>query len=120
MDVRENKVFYVVGTKRQLLADGVVTEEGGSRGLLIVKLGKTLVPSRTIDESRFTKGDRRQVLTIALPRTDRPYQIVSRHDIDLIEVAKREKDGSFRGESIKITDPAKFWAASRYLIIVEK
>lgn len=120
MDVRENKVFYVVGTKRQLLADGVVTEEGGSRGLLIVKLGKTLVPARTIDESRFTKGDRRQVLTIPLPRTDRPYQIVSRHDIDLIEVAKREKDGSFRGESIKITDPAKFWAASRYLIIVEK
>ena len=32
MDVRENKVYYVVGTKRQLLADGVVTEEGGSRG----------------------------------------------------------------------------------------
>lgn len=120
MDTRENKVYYVVGTKRQLLADGIVTEEGGSRGLLIVKLGKTLVPSRTFDESRFTLGDRRQVITIALPRADRPYKIVSRHDVSLIEVAKKEKDGSFRGESIKINDPAKFWATSRYLIISEK
>ncbi len=120
MDVRENKVYYVVGTKRQLLADGIVTEEGGSRGLLIVKLGKTLVPSRTFDDGRFTMGDRRQVLTIALPRADRPYHIVSRHDVALVDVAKKEKDGSFRGESIKITDPAKFWAASKYLIIAEK
>lgn len=120
MDVRENKVFYVVGTKRQLIADGIVTEEGGSRGLLIVKLGKTLVPARSLDESRFTGGDRRQVITIPLPRADRPYRIVSRHDVGLIDVAKKEKDGSFRGESIKIVDPAKFWATSKYLIVVEK
>lgn len=120
MDVRENKVFYVIGVRRQLLADGLVTEEGGSRGLLIVKLGKTLVPARTLDESKFTRADRREVLTIPLPRADRPYKIVSRHDIGLIEVAKKEKDGSFRGDAIRITDPAKFWAVSRYLIISEK
>ncbi|MEQ1690245.1 MAG: hypothetical protein ABMA00_03080 [Gemmatimonas sp.] len=120
MDVRENKVYFVVGTRRQLLADGLVTEEGGSRGLLIVKLGKTLVPARSLDETRFTRGDRREVLTIPLPRADRPYRIVSRHDVGLIEVAKKEKDGSFRGESIRITDPSKFWATTRYLIIAEK
>lgn len=120
MDVRENKVYYVVGSRRQLLADGVVTEEGGSRGLLIVKLGKTLVPARSLDDARFTRADRREVLTIPLPRTDRAYKIVSRHDVGLIEVAKKEKDGSFRGESIRITDPNKFWATTRYLIIAEK
>jgi prefoldin subunit 5 len=120
MDVRENQVFYVIGSRRQLIADGVVTEEGGSRGLLIVKLGKTLVPARTLDEARFTRADRREVLTIPLPRNDRAYRIVSRHDVALIEVAKKEKDGSFRGENIRITDPAKFWGASRYLIITEK
>ncbi len=120
MDVRENKVFYIVGSRRQLIADKLVTEEGGSRGLLIVKLGKTLVPARSLDESRFTRADRREVLTIPLPRSDRPYRIVSRHDVSLIDVAKKEKDGAFRGESIRITDPVKFWAASRYLIIVEK
>ena len=120
MDTRENKVYYTVGTRRQLLADGVVTEEGGSRGLLIVKLGKTLVPARALSEASFTMGDRREVITISLPRGDRPYRIVSRHDVGLIEVAKKEKDGSFRGESIKITDPAKFWASSKFLIIAEK
>jgi len=120
MDGRENKVFYIVGSRRQLIADKLVTEEGGSRGLLIVKLGKTLVPARTLDESRFTRADRREVLTIPLPRSDRPYRIVSRHDVGLIEAAKKEKDGAFRGENIRITDPVKFWAASRYLIIVEK
>lgn len=120
LDTRENQVFYLVGTRRQLLADGVVTEEGGSRGLLIVKLGKTLVPARTLEDARFTMADRREVLTIPLPRNDRAYKIVSRHDIGLIEVAKKEKDGSFRGESIRITDPVRFWAPSRYLIISEK
>lgn len=120
LDTRENRVFYLVGSRRQLLADGVVTEEGGSRGLLIVKLGKTLVPARTLDDARFTQADRREVLTIPLPRNDRAYKIVSRHDVGLIEVAKKEKDGSFRGESFRITDPAKFWSTSRYLIISEK
>jgi hypothetical protein len=120
MDVRENRVFYVVGARRQLLADGVVAEEGGSRGFLIVKLGKTLVPARTLDEGKFTRADRREVLTIPLPRSDRPYRIVSRHDVGLVTVEKLEKDGSFRGASIRITDPAKFWAPSRYLIIAEK
>jgi hypothetical protein len=40
--------------------------------------------------------------------------------VGLITVEKLEKDGSFRGASIRITDPAKFWAPSRYLIIAEK
>lgn len=120
MDKRENHVFYAVGTRKQLLTDGLVTEEGGSRGLLIMKLGKTLVPARALDEHKFVSADRREVLTIPLPRADKFYRIVSRHDVGLIEIAKKEKDGSFRGEAIRIVDPAKFWAASRYLIISEK
>lgn len=120
MDVRENMVYYTIGTRRQLLADGVVTEEGGSRGLLIVKLGKTLVPARVLSEANFTRADRRDAVTIALPRADRAYKIVSRHDVGMIEVAKKEKDGSFRGESIRIIDPVRFWANSRFLIISEK
>ena len=120
MDKRENHVFYAVGTRKQLLSDGVVAEEGGSRGLLIMKLGKTLVPARSLDETKFVGADRREVLTIPLPRADKSYRIISRHDVGLIEIGKKEKDGSFRGEAIRITDPAKFWAASRYLIIAEK
>lgn len=120
MDLREHKVFYVVGTRKQLMTDGLVTEEGGSRGLLIVKLGKTLVPARALDQTKFTMADRREVITIPLPRADRPYQIVSRHDVSLVEASKKEKDGSFRGDAIRITDPGNFWKTSPYLIIAEK
>jgi hypothetical protein len=120
MDVRENQVYYVIGPRRQLLSDQLVTEEGGSRGLLIVKLGKTLVPARALDQTKFTAVDRREVLTIPLPNADRAYQIVSRHDVALVEVARKERDGSFRGDALRITDPAAFWAPSRYLIIAEK
>ena len=38
----------------------------------------------------------------------------------LIKKVKTKKDGSFRGQSIKIVDPARFWTSSRYLIIAEK
>ena len=120
MDARENLVFYAVGSRRQLIEDGVATEEGGSRGLLIVKLGKTLVPARTLDETKFVRADRREMLTITLPRDDRAYRIISRHDLALVDVARKEKDGSFRGDKLRILDPAKFWATSRYLIISEK
>ena len=45
-----NTVWYVVGTKEELLDRGVIREEGGSRVLFIFgKRGKTLVPARTVD-----------------------------------------------------------------------
>jgi DNA repair exonuclease SbcCD ATPase subunit len=115
-----NRVFYTIGTKRQLLDRKLVREEGGSRVLLVVRLGETLVPTRDLDESYFTVADKRETLTIDLPRTDKSYRFVSRHDASLIEADRKDNDGSFRGASIRITDPARFWAASPYLIIVEK
>ncbi len=120
VETRANRVFYTVGTKQQLLDRKLVTEEGGSRALLVVRLGRTLVPSRTLDEAFFTAGDRRETLTIPLPRSDKDYRIVSRHDVSLIEADSKKDDGSFRGTSIRITDPDAFWSASDYLIIVEK
>ncbi len=115
-----NRVFYTVGTKRQLLDRKVIAEEGGSRALLITRLGESLVPARTLDEANFTMADKRETLTIPLPRSDKDYRIVSRHNAAYIEAERKDKDGAFRGTSIRITDPTAFWAASPYLIIVEK
>ncbi len=120
VESKANRVFYVVGTKRELLDRRIVTEEGGSRALLVVRLGETLVPARTLEESTFTLADKRETLTIPLPRQDKSYRIVSRHDAGLIEAERKDNDGSFRGPSVRITDPATFWAASPFLIIVEK
>ncbi len=120
VETRANRVFYTVGTKQQLLDRRLVTEEGGSRALLVVRLGRTLVPSRTLDDAFFTPADKRETLTIPLPRADKSYRIVSRHDAGLLEAERKDNDGSFRGPSVRITDPTAFWAASPYLIIVEK
>ena len=115
-----NRVFYTVGTKRELLDRKLVREEGGSRVLLVVRLGETLVPARDLDPSYFTAADKRDMLTIVLPRSDKRYKFVSRHDVSLIEAERKDKDGSFRGTEIRITDPTRFWAASPYLIIAEQ
>ena len=120
VETQANRVFYTVGTKQQLLDRKIVTQEGGSRALLVVRLGRTLVPARTLDETYFTMADKRETLTIPLPRSDKDYRIVSRHNAGLIEAETKKDDGSFRGSSIRITDPVAFWAASPYLIIVEK
>ncbi len=120
VEAKANRVFFVVGTKRELLDRRVVKEEGGSRALLVVRLGETLVPARSLDESLFTLADKRETLTIPLPRQDKSYRIVSRHNAALIEAERKDNDGSFRGPSVRITDPAVFWAASPFLIIVEK
>lgn len=115
-----NRVFYTVGSKKQLLDSKVITEEGGSRALLVTRLGESLVPARTLDEASFTMADKRETLTIPLPRSDKDYRIVSRHNAAYVEAERKDKNGAFRGASIRITDPAAFWAASPYLIIVEK
>ncbi len=120
VETRENRVHYVVGTKRELLDRGLVTEEGGSRALLVVRLGRTLVPARTLAPEQFTTVDRRDAVAIDLPRADRDYRIVSRHDVSFVEADRKNSDGSFRGSTVRITDPTNFWAPSRFLIIVEK
>ncbi|MCU0649562.1 MAG: hypothetical protein MUF00_16330 [Gemmatimonadaceae bacterium] len=120
MTVRENKAYYVIGTKKELIQQGLVEEKGGSRGLLlVVKRGKTLTPGRSLDDGLFTAIDRRDVTTISLPKPDKEYQVVSAHDPALLEVAQR-KGAVVKGASMKITDPVKFWAPSRYLIVVER
>ena len=42
-----NTVYYIVGTKDDLIKKGIIAEEGGSRFLFVLwKSGKTLVPRR--------------------------------------------------------------------------
>lgn len=115
-----NRVYYTIGTKEELIARGVVAQEGGSRALLVVRLGRTLVPARQLESAAFVQADRRETLRIPLPRSDKRYKFVSRHDVQLVETEEIAKDGSFRGAAIRITSPSRFWSASPYLIIVEQ
>ena len=118
MSTEANTVYYVVGTKDELEQKGIVKEEGGARFLFVLwKSGKTLVPARSLDPSVFTPVDRRHFSQLPLPATDKEYRIVSRQDVGALETPP-SGDGTIMGR-VKIADSARFWANSKYLIIVE-
>ena len=115
-----NTIWYVVGTKDELLERGLIQEEGGSRVLFIFgKRGKTLVPARTLDPSAFTAGDLRTIRTIALPieEADTKWTVVTPQNLTAIDSPVDDR-GRVLGDALSITDPQQFWANSRYLIVV--
>ena len=112
-----SRAYYVIGTEDELIKKGVVVQEGGTN-LLVKRIGRTLVPARQLNKEAFTPIDTREVHAIEVPDTTKRYQIVSRQSLDDVKVATREGT-SFRGQ-LGIPDAEKFWAASRYLIIVQK
>ena len=109
-----NTVYYVVGTKADLKARGIIVEEG-SKFLFFGH--KALVPARKLDASAFTAINKWDDTPIALHITDKPYKVVSRQDPTLIEQAQGS-DGKPTGD-LHISQPAEFWGPSKYLIIVE-
>lgn len=116
MAARDDSVFVVIGSERELAQKGLVRREGGT--LLMFGRGKTMVPGRTLDLSHFTvlsKGRDRQIM---LPRADKDYRIVSRQALEFTDLAK-PRDAVVRG-TLTITDSERFWAPSKFLILVEK
>jgi uncharacterized coiled-coil protein SlyX len=117
MTERENEIYYVVGTKKELMDRGVIQQEGGTRFLVFTRTGETLAPARVLDPQQFTRADKRTLSEIALPKPDKEYRIVSRHDLAYAE-ADQMNNAKFKG-TLRITSPQQFWAPSKYLIIVE-
>jgi hypothetical protein len=117
---RSNAVWYIIGTKDELISKGIITEEGGSRVLFVFgKSGKTLVPARNLDQTQFTQIDLRNVTELPLPAPDREYQIVTRQDLGALETPLTA-EGRIRAASIRISDAPRFWANNRYLIVVQR
>ena len=112
LTAEQNTVYYVVGTRDVLLKSAVIEMTGGFLGF-----GKTPVPARDLPQKAFTSIDKLTVKSINLPAPDRTYRIITRQDVSALEAAP-EKGTELKG-SIKIVDANKFWAASKYLIIVE-
>jgi hypothetical protein len=118
LEAQESTVYYVIGTKRDLIDRGIVVEEGGSRVLFIFgKRGKTLRPALDLDESAFIAIDKNAVTEIPLPNPDRKYRIASRQNLTFL-TEPPDDDGKVQG-AIEIASPNEFWQTSRFLIIVE-
>ena len=111
-----NTVYYVIGTKDELKEKGIIQEEGSK---FLFFGAKALVPGWNLDPTVFTKTDRRELNEIDLPNNDKWYKIVSRQNLQYLNGATQSKDGKVKGDVIHITEPARFWATSPFLIIVE-
>jgi hypothetical protein len=111
------KVYYVVGREDELVKRGVIVREGGAN-LLLAHPGRTLQVARTIPTDAFTPVDSREIKVIPMPDSTRHYRIVSRQSLDNADVQERKKN-TFRG-NLKIADATRFWAPSKYLVVVEQ
>jgi hypothetical protein len=111
----KNRVYYAIGTKDELLRDGVVTKEGSK---FLIFGGTRLEPARKPNLTAFTMIDKTQTLSIPLPRLDKRYKIVSRQNPEFLSGDVTEK-GEVQGV-VEIASPEEFWSASKYLILVQK
>jgi hypothetical protein len=109
----KNTAYYVIGTRQELLAKGVLVAEGPKRFGFVGS--RAIAPARELDPSDFTKINRLSDSTIVLPVGE--YKIVSRQSTTYTTPAVAKSGGKIAG-SIKIEQPERFWSASPYLIIV--
>jgi hypothetical protein len=120
LTIRDNTVYYIVGTRSELKEQGIIQETGGGRWLIFTRTGETLVPSPNLTPAGFIEADKRMISEIPLPNPDRTYQIVSAQNLDYIDASalQSQKDRKIRGH-LRINSPEQFWAPSKYLIIVQ-
>jgi hypothetical protein len=112
-----NKAYYVIGSEDDLVKRGVIVREGGAN-LIFAHPGRTLQMARTLDPHEFTAVDQRGVKVIEMPDSTRRYRVISRQSLDNAEVGERDRD-SFKG-NLKIADAGRFWAPSRFLVLVQQ
>jgi len=118
MEKRENLVYYIVGTKDELIERGIIVKEGGARFLFIFgKRGETLRPATNLDPSQFVAIDRMTMTEIPLPDPEREYRIASRQNLAYLEEPPNE-NGKVKG-AVRIASPKAFWMPSKFLILVQ-
>ena len=113
---REDSAYIVIATEKELLDRGIARKEGGTK--LLFGAGKSLVPGRNFDPTVFRVVSKQRDTAIEFPRADKQYQLVSRHNLQFTNQAAI-RDAKVKGP-LTITNPELFWAASKYLIFVER
>src|SRR5689334_23842148 len=99
---RDSTVYYVVGTRRQLVDWHLARETGG---VPVTGWGRVLQPADIRDSTHFTVGHMRSRV-IRLDETH-DYQILTPQATSALETHVAS-DGTFRG-SLHIREPDAFW-----------
>lgn len=113
LTTEKNTAYYVIGSKDELIRQGILVEEGHKR--FVVLGGRTVTLARNLDPAKFTKIDRMRDRTINFPPGD--YTIFTRQNPSFA-VPLSSHDGKLSG-GLRIDQPEQFWEPSRFLIIVK-
>ena len=100
LTTEKNRVYFVAGTRDELIKKGVLVEEG-SRKVLGLFGSRPVAPARTLDPAVFTSLDRLRDRTIILPEGE--YRVVSRQDLAFATPAERKDDRVVK--SLQIDSP---------------
>lgn len=111
MDEQLHTAYYTSGTSKELASNAIISKEGGLLGI-----GSVQQFSGSIDNSKFTSLDIREVNTI--PLNSKKVEIVTNHPQGSYELVLDDQEKQV--DKLVITDPDKFWASSKYLVMVKK
>jgi DNA repair exonuclease SbcCD ATPase subunit len=104
-----NTAYYVVGTFKELRQKNVVDKEGGFLGI-----GKNKLLKQDFNNDAFTRIDITQTKTIDVGSKE--ARIITNHPSGSYSLVRN--DGKIT--SLSISDPEKFWGASKYLVIISQ
>lgn len=100
-----NTAYYAIGSKKELTDNKVITREGGFIGI-----GKTSSLAKNFNTDYFTRIDIRNVKFI--PLNVKKIKVITTHPAGSFNIT-----GEKKADTLFITDPNKFWSASKYLVI---
>lgn len=103
--------YYIVGKSKDLVEAKLIDRKGGLLGL-----GKTSKLSADLDSSKFTRIDYTQVSIIEINGKD--AKLITSHPSNSYTMEKSALDKDLV-KSITITNPEKFWSASKYLVVIK-
>lgn len=103
--------YYVVGKTKELEEAMLIDRKGGLLGI-----GRTSKLKDDFDKNKFIRVDYTQISSIPINSTD--VKIITTHPSDSYTLDKDSRNNN-HVNSIIITNPEKFWAASKYLVIVK-
>lgn len=102
-----NTAYYVIGSKKELITNQIITKEGG-----FVGIGKIEKLRSDFNQNYFTKID---ITTInELPINTSKARIITSHPANSYKLVQNGKSV----DKLVITDKKLFWSVSKYLVII--
>ena len=101
-----NTIYYVVGTRKQLMDQGIVDRKGG-----ILGIGRVTTVNRQLATEKFTEINLQDTLEISFKVTNKGYSILSNHVATTYKVEKEDDE-----YVLTVTDKENF-RKQKFLVI---